>query len=214
MSDECRGTDVERRQPALRRVVVAQPLRGPHVARDRCCAARCSSCTARSARSPRPTCGSHSPTRKNVIALRELARTAVRGQSPGFPARPPDVDQAAQPLLHPVPLPDRDRAAVVAVPAAPRPLPPVPKPDGVRDIRGARHPPGVPARAAAHDDRLRRHHARVRPEHLPEEHRSTGCQPDRGDAVAALRLGDDRCHRGDHRARHEVALAGDRCTRR
>ena len=63
----------------------------------------------------------------------------------------------------------------------------------------------VPAGAAADDDRVRRHDARVRPEHLPEERPRRCREPDRGDAIAALRVGDDRGDRGDQRA--EVALA-------
>ena len=140
-------------------------------------------------------------------AVRELARPAVRGQSPVVAARSPDVDQAAQPLLHLLPLPGCDRLPALAVPAATAALRPVPQPDGVRHVRGADHPPAVPAGAAADDDRLRRHDARVRSEHLPEERDRRRRQPDRGDAVAALRLGDDRSDRRDQHPEVEVALA-------
>ena len=45
------------------------------------------------------------------------------------------------------------------------------------------------------------------PSIYPEERHRRCRQPDRGDAVAALRLGDDRGDRGDHRPQVAVALA-------
>ena len=105
---------------------------------------------------------------------------------------PSRAGEVLEPLLPVVPFPGRDRPADLVVLAPQRPLLLHPAPDGGRDVRRPRHPRRVPAGAAAHDARLRRHDVPLRPVDLHPQHARRGGQPDRRDAVAALRVGGDR----------------------